>query len=104
MTMTTTTARRSEGAVRAGGWVSNTLRRPSTPAFIGLVAIWLAIGVLAGRGLWDTLSAGIIIATFLIVAGIGQLFVITVGNGGDRSLGSVHHDAERLSVVHGDGR
>ena len=47
-----------------------------------MIAIWLAIGVIAGRGLWATLSAAIIIATFLVIVGIGQLFVITVGNGG----------------------
>lgn len=65
-----------------GQRVAGIFQRPSTPAFIGLILIWLAIGVLAGRGLWDTLNAGIIIATFLVIAGIGQLFVITVGNGG----------------------
>lgn len=64
-----------------GQRVAGIFQRPSTPAFIGLILIWLAIGVLAGRGLWDTLNAGIIIAT-LVIAGIGQLFVITVGNGG----------------------
>lgn len=58
------------------------LTHPATPAFVGLVAIWLAIGVIAGRGMVETLSAAIIIATFLVIVGIGQLFVITVGNGG----------------------
>lgn len=66
----------------AGQWIAGIFQRPSTPAFIGLLLVWLAIGVLAGRGLWDTLNAGVIIATFLVIAGIGQLFVITVGNGG----------------------
>ncbi|MBO1902331.1 ABC transporter permease [Leucobacter weissii] len=66
----------------AGQWIAGVFQRPSTPAFVGLLLIWLAIGVIAGRGLWDTLNAGVIIATFLVIAGIGQLFVITVGNGG----------------------
>ena len=70
-------SRRELGAVFA-----RVLRHPATPAFIGMIAIWLAIGVIAGRGLWATLSAAIIIATFLVIVGIGQLFVITVGNGG----------------------
>lgn len=60
----------------------NVLRHPAVPAFIGMLAIWLAIGAIAGRGLVETISAGIIIATFLVIVGIGQLFVITVGNGG----------------------
>jgi ribose transport system permease protein len=69
--------RRGVGALAFG-----VLRHPAMPAFVGMVAIWLAIGAIAGRGLWATLSAGIIIATFLVIVGIGQLFVITVGNGG----------------------
>jgi ribose transport system permease protein len=72
------------GAARSG--VGPTLARiffhPATPAFIGMIVVWLAIGVIAGRGMVDTLSAAIIIATFLVIVGIGQLFVITVGNGG----------------------
>jgi len=58
------------------------LKHPALPAFVGMIVIWLSIGAIAGRGLWDTLSAGVIIATFLVIVGIGQLFVITVGNGG----------------------
>lgn len=58
------------------------LKASAAPAFIGMIVVWLAIGAIAGRGLWDTLSAGVIIATFLVIVGIGQLFVITVGNGG----------------------
>ena len=65
-----------------GSVVIGVFRHPATPAFVGMFAIWIAIGVIAGRGLWETLSAAIIIATFLVIVGIGQLFVITVGNGG----------------------
>ncbi len=62
--------------------VRSIVRHPATPAFIGMLVVWLSIGAIAGRGLIDTISAGIIIATFLVIVGIGQLFVITVGNGG----------------------
>jgi len=65
-----------------GNALMKSLKHPATPAFVGLVVIWLAIGIIAGRGMWATLSAAIIIATFLVIVGIGQLFVITVGNGG----------------------
>ena len=57
-------------------------RHPSLPAFVGAIVIWLATGALAGRGFYGTLSAGVLAASFLVIAGIGQLFVITVGNGG----------------------
>lgn len=65
-----------------GAGLAKTLKHPASPAFIGLLLIWLAIGVIAGRGMWDTLSAATVIATFLVIVGTGQLFVITVGNGG----------------------
>jgi ribose transport system permease protein len=65
-----------------GGVLLGALKHPATPAFVGMIAIWLAIGAIAGRGMWETLAAGVIIATFLVIVGIGQLFVITVGNGG----------------------
>jgi ribose transport system permease protein len=67
---------------RPGDVLRRALTSSATPAFIGMIVIWLAIGAIAGRGLWQTLTAGIIIATFLVIVGIGQLFVITVGNGG----------------------
>ncbi|TAJ50284.1 MAG: ABC transporter permease [Herbiconiux sp.] len=70
------------GRPTLGAAVLTVLKHPATPAFIGMIAIWLAIGIIAGRGLVETISAGIIIATFLVIVGIGQLFVITVGNGG----------------------
>lgn len=61
---------------------SATWRHPSFPAFLGVVVIWLATVLVAGRGFYGTLSAGVLAASFLVIVGIGQLFVITVGNGG----------------------
>ncbi|WP_438354335.1 ABC transporter permease [Microbacterium sp. CJ88] len=72
---------RFDGA-RTRGILVRIFTHPAAPAFIGMVLVWLAIGLLAGRGIVDTMSAAIIIATFLVIVGIGQLFVITVGNGG----------------------
>lgn len=59
-----------------------TWRHPSFPAFVGVVAIWLATVIVAGRGFYGTLAAGVLAAAFLVIAGIGQMFVISVGNGG----------------------
>lgn len=82
MTDLDTRVEKTPSTGRASGLFRTVLKHPATPAFIGMIAIWLAIGAIAGRGLWETLTAGIIIATFLVIVGIGQLFVITVGNGG----------------------
>jgi ribose transport system permease protein len=74
------------GELRSGRGIAGTLgaivRHPSLPAFVGVIVVWLATGALAGRGLYGTLAAGVLAASFLVIAGIGQLFVITVGNGG----------------------
>ena len=52
------------------------------PAFVGAFVVWVATGVLAGHGAFATLTSGITIGTFLLFVGIGQMFVITTGNGG----------------------
>ncbi len=67
----------------AGAFVGRVVRHPSFPAFIGMIAAWLAIVALSsGRGWWDTFSAAAIVGTILLIAGLGQMFVITGGNGG----------------------
>ena len=83
--MTTADAKRLRGADErmAAGLVGRALRHPSFPAFVGMVAIWLAIVALSsGRGWWDTFTAAVIVGTILLIAGLGQMFVITGGNGG----------------------
>jgi ribose transport system permease protein len=66
------------------------LRTPAAPAFGGAVAVWIATWIVAGQGFVGTLTGGVTVATFLVIAGIGQLFVITSGNGGiDLSVPSV---------------
>jgi ribose transport system permease protein len=62
--------------------MSTMLRAPAAPAFAGAVAVWIATWLVAGHGLWGTLSGGVAVATFLVIVGIGQMFVITSGNGG----------------------
>lgn len=68
--------RRGVAALR---WVAQ--RRPA-PAFAGAFAVWIATAAVAGKGAWPTLTAGADVATFLLLVGIGQMFVITSGNGG----------------------
>jgi len=49
--------------------------------FAAVVGIWLAIAAISGRGLVGTMTATITLAPFLVLVGIGQMFVITAGNG-----------------------
>jgi ribose transport system permease protein len=51
------------------------------PAAIGAIIIWVATGILAGQGLFGTLQQGVIVASFLALAGFGQVFVISTGSG-----------------------
>jgi len=62
--------------------MTSVLRLPATPAFIGAGAVWIATWLIAGHGFVGTLTSGVAVATFLVIVGIGQLFVITSGNGG----------------------
>lgn len=50
-------------------------------SFGAMIAIWIAIVAVSGRGLGGTLTASISIAPYLVIVGIGQMFVITLGNG-----------------------
>jgi len=50
-------------------------------AFLAVVAMWVAIVAISGRGLVGTFTAALALAPFLVIVGCGQLFVITAGNG-----------------------
>jgi ribose transport system permease protein len=50
-------------------------------SFVGAAAVWLAIGAIAGRGLGGTLTSALAISPFLVIAAIGQMYVITAGYG-----------------------
>jgi ribose transport system permease protein len=51
-------------------------------SFIGAAAVWLAIiGIAGGGGGLETLSIALQFATFFVIAGLGQMLVITAGPG-----------------------
>lgn len=50
-------------------------------SFVGAAAVWVAIGIIAGRGLGGTLTSALAISPFLVIAAIGQMYVITAGYG-----------------------
>ena len=99
--MSTTT----DTKITLGGKVLNIFRtQRALPAFVGSVIIWLLTAAIAGRGLTGTLTSSIAIGTFLFFVGIGQMFVITSGNGGiDLSVPYVMTVSAYItaSVMHG---
>jgi ribose transport system permease protein len=48
---------------------------------VGAFVVWILTAVIAGHGLLGTLQEGLLVAGLLVVVGIGELFVITAGNG-----------------------
>ena len=50
-------------------------------SFVAAFAAWLVTFGIAHRGAYATLTAAAIVAVFLVIVGIGQMFVITSGNG-----------------------
>jgi ribose transport system permease protein len=62
--------------------LSAVLERPWLWAFVAAGAVWLAtIAFTEGRGGGQVLTAAFTFATFFVVVGIGQMFVITLGPG-----------------------
>ncbi len=56
--------------------------RPWIWAFVGATAVWLAtIAFTQGKGSGEILSAALAFATFSVIVGLGQMFVITLGPG-----------------------
>lgn len=59
-------------------------------SYLAVLLAWMAIVLITGRGLVGTLTSTIALAPFLVLVGIGQMFVITLGNGNiDLSVASV---------------
>lgn len=59
-------------------WVA---ARPWAWSFAAAAAVWVAAFVASHRGFAETLTSGTQIASLLVIVGIGQMFVITAGNG-----------------------
>jgi ribose transport system permease protein len=57
-------------------------RQPWIWAYLGALAIWLAmIGFTRGQGGGEVLTAALSFATFSVIVGLGQMFVVTLGPG-----------------------
>jgi ribose transport system permease protein len=58
------------------------VRQPWSLSFFGAGAVWLAsIGFTHGVGAGDMLASALTMATFTVLVGVGQMFVITLGPG-----------------------
>lgn len=55
--------------------------RPWIWSFLAVVVVWLAIGAVSGRGFVGTIESTFQVAPFLVLVALGQMFVITAGNG-----------------------
>lgn len=82
--------------------------KPWVWSFVAALITWLVIGGITGRGLLGTLTATLDLAPFLVLVGLGQMVVITLGNGNiDLSLPNVLTVSAFVSagVIHGqDGQ
>lgn len=56
-------------------------KMPWVWAGLGALALWVGIGVVAGRGMFGTMEATMQVGSFLVLVGIGQLLVVATGTG-----------------------
>jgi ribose transport system permease protein len=58
------------------------LKQPWIWSFLGALIVWLAaIGFTGGHGAGGMITAALSLAVFMVIVGIGQMFVITLGPG-----------------------
>lgn len=63
-------------------WARNILTRPWIWSFLGALVVWLAaIAFTGGYGAMGMITAALSLAVFMVIVGIGQMFVITLGPG-----------------------
>jgi ribose transport system permease protein len=63
-------------------WAAALLAKPWIWSFVGALAVWLAaISFTGGYGARGMLTAALSLAVFMVVVGIGQMFVVTLGPG-----------------------
>lgn len=56
-------------------------RHPWVWSFLAAAVVWIVTYLQVSRGLFGTLTAAALVGSVLVVVGIGQMFVITAGNG-----------------------
>jgi ribose transport system permease protein len=60
----------------------NLLARPWVWSFVGAIGVWLAAVIFTqGYGAGGMITAALALAVFMVIVGVGQMFVITLGPG-----------------------
>ena len=69
-------------AQQKASFIKKLSQKPWIWAYIGTISVWLATIVFTrGQGGGDIITAALSFATFTVIVGIGQMFVITTGPG-----------------------
>lgn len=62
--------------------LKNLTHKPWIWSYLGMIVVWLAtVSYTGGQGGGDVITAALSFATFTVIVGIGQMFVITTGPG-----------------------
>lgn len=62
--------------------LKNLTHKPWIWSYLGMIVVWLAtVAYTGGQGGGDVITAALSFATFTVIVGIGQMFVITTGPG-----------------------
>lgn len=84
------------------------LTQPWIWSFLGAFGVWaLAIAYTGGFGAMGMLTAALALSAFMVVAGVGQMFVVALGPGNvDLSLPATIGlaSAVAMKIMHGDAR
>jgi ribose transport system permease protein len=65
-----------------GGFIGRLGRKPWIWSYVATLAVWLAMIVFTrGQGAGEVITAALSFATFSVLVGVGQMFVITLGPG-----------------------
>jgi ribose transport system permease protein len=63
-------------------WLLRIGRKPWIWAYVAAIAVWLAmIAFTRGQGAGEVITAALSFATFSVIVGLGQMFVVTLGPG-----------------------
>ena len=62
--------------------IATLIRKPWIWSFVATVAVWLAMEIFTGgQGAGEVVTAALSFATFSVLVGLGQMFVVTLGPG-----------------------
>jgi len=68
--------------IRLGSSLERLFKKPWIWAYLGTIMVWLiTVSFTRGQGAGDIITAALSFATFTVIVGIGQMFVITTGPG-----------------------